>query len=357
MLAEMVDHVIGIDPDRDWITSAIIDAKTTGIVATAKFPADTDGYDEAVAWADTHSVASERAWAVEGTASYGRGVTAALSNAGEWVIEFDRPRENAARDGAKTDELDAVRAARETLGRATFHTPRAHDGHREAIRVHTVTRAAAVRARTAAINELKAFVVTAPDRLRSELRGLKTRALVNTCAAFRDTPSRPLAEQCIRNTMRALARRISFLSDEIASHDRALKALIDEAAPQLVAEPGIGYVTAAKFYVAWSHPGRCRNEAAYARLGGASPVPATSGQNQDRHRLNRRGDRQLNHALYIVAVTRLRFDAETKAYKAKRLAEGKTDREINRCLKRYIARRVWRLLEHQTTPDKPLDRT
>ena len=90
MLAEMVDHVIGIDPDRDWITSAIIDAKTTGIVASAKFPADTDGYDEAIAWADTHTVASERAWAVEGTASYGRGVTAALSNAGEWVIEFDR---------------------------------------------------------------------------------------------------------------------------------------------------------------------------------------------------------------------------------------------------------------------------
>ena len=357
MLTELVDHVIGIDPDRDWITAAIVDAKTTGVIASARFGADSSGYDEAVAWADSHTVAGERAWAVEGTASYGRGVTAALSHVGEWVIEFDRPHEKATKDGAKTDELDAVRAARETLGRAKIHTPRAHDGHREAIRVHTVTRAAAVRARTAAINELKALVVTAPDALRSELRELRTPGLVKKCVGLRDTPQRPVAERCVRNSMRALARRISFLRDEIASHNAALKTLVDEAAPQLVAEPGIGYTTAAMLLVAWSHPGRCRNEAAYARLGGASPVPANSGQNQDRHRLNRRGDRQLNRALYTVALTRLRHDDRTTTYKAKRLSEGKTDREITRCLKRYIARRVWRLLEHQTEPLKLLDRT
>ena len=140
-------------------------------------------------------------------------------------------------------------------------------------------------------------------------------------------------------------------------HDRVIKALIDEAAPQLVAEPGIGYVTAAMLYIAWSHPGRCRNEAAYARLGGAAPVPANSGQTQHRYRLNRRGDRQLNRALYTVALTRLRYDEQTRAYKARRQSEGKTDREINRCLKRYIARRVYRLLEHQTQPETPLDRT
>ncbi len=357
MLAEMVDHVIGIDPDRDWITGAIVDAKTTGVVSSARFPADSSGYDEALAWADTHTVDGERAWAIEGTASYGRGITAALSRAGEWVVEFDRPHDKASKDGAKTDALDAVRAARETLGRDRISAPRAHDGHREAIRVHTVARAGAVRSRTAAINELKALVVTAPDGLRSELRGFRTPALVKKCAGFRDIPRRPVAERCLRNTMRALARRISYLSDEIASHDAAIKALIDEAAPQLVSQPGIGYVTAAMFYIAWSHHGRCRNEAAYARLGGASPIPATSGQNQDRHRLNQRGDRQLNHALYIVALSRIRSDPETKTYKAKRLSEGKTDREITRCLKRYIARRVWRLLEHQTEPLKLLDGT
>jgi len=263
-----------------------------------------------------------------------------------WVIEFDRPREKASKDGAKSDELDAIRAAREALGRTRLHTPRAHDGHREALRVHTVTRAGVVRARTAAINELKALVLTAPDDLRQELRRLTTKALVKRCASFRDSPQRPIAQRCSRNTMRSIARRIGHLTDEIAVHDAAMKQLIDEAAPQLVAEPGIGYVTAAMFYIAWSHPGRCRNEAAFARLGGAAPLPATSGQSQDRHRLNRSGDRQLNNALFVVALSRTRNHQPTRDYRDRRRSEGKTDREIRRCIKRYIARRVWRLLEH-----------
>ena len=125
-----------------------------------------------------------------------------------------------------------------------------------------------------------------------------------------------------------------------------IKTLIDEAAPQLIAEPGIGYITAATLYFGWSHPGRYRSHAAYARLAGVAPVPAKSGQTQDRHRLNRRGDRQLNKALYMITITRVRCDPETIDYKTRRRADGKTDREINRCLERYIARRVWRLLEH-----------
>ncbi len=125
MLAELVDHVIGIDPDRDWITAAVLDANTTGIVATAKFAANNDGYDEAVEWADTHTTAGDRSWVVEGSGSYGRGLTAALSRVGEWVIEFDRPHQRPTKDGAKTDELDAVRAAREALGQA----PAAHTTH------------------------------------------------------------------------------------------------------------------------------------------------------------------------------------------------------------------------------------
>jgi len=350
MLAELVDHVIGVDPDRDWITAAIIDAHTTGVIATERFGADSAGYDEAISWAEALTVAGERAWAVEGTASYGRGFTAALARAGEWVIEFDRPRGKASKDGAKSDELDAVRAARETLGRNRLHEPRAHDGHREALRVHTVTRAGVVRARTAAINELKALVLTAPNDLRQELRHLTTRALVKRCATFRDTPQRPVAERCARNTMRSIARRIICFNDEVAVHDTAMKQLIDEAAPQLVAEPGIGHVTAAMFYIAWSHPGRCRNETAFARLAGVAPLPTTSGQRQDRHRLNRSGDRQLNNALYVVALTRSRNDQATRDYRDRRRSEGKTDREIRRCLKRYIARRVWRLLEHPPGP-------
>jgi transposase len=350
MLAELVDHVIGIDPDRDWITAAIVDANTTGVIAKQRFSADAVGYDDAISWAEEFTVEGERAWAIEGTASYGRGLTAALARASEWVIEFDRPREKASKDGAKTDELDAIRAAREALGRDRLHQPRTHDGHREALRVHTVTRAGVVRARTAAINELKALVLTAPDDLRQELRHLTTKELVKRCAAFRDTPQRPVAERCSRNTMRSIARRIICFNEEISVHDIAMKLLIDEAAPQLVAEPGIGYVTAAMFYIAWSHPGRCRNEAAFARLAGVAPLPATSGQSQDRHRLNRSGDRQLNNALYIVAIARANYHQPTRDYRSKRRTEGKTDREIRRCVKRYIARRVWRLLEHPPMP-------
>lgn len=152
--------------------------------------------------------------------------------------------------------------------------------------------------------------------------------------------------------MRALARRAAHLDAEIAEHDRALIKLIKHVVPQLLSETGIGHVTAATFVLAWSHHGRCLTEAAFAPLGGAAPNSATSGQTQSRHRLNRRGDRRLNHALCIVAI-RIRCDPATRAYVARRLAEAKTHREIDRCLKRYIARRVWRLLEH-TSP--PLDR-
>ncbi len=348
MLAELVDYVIGVDPDRDWITAAIIDTRTTGVVDSSRFGANRDGYNKALAWADSCTTSGERAWAIEGSASYGRGLTAMLSKSDEWVIEFDRPHRKSAKDGAKTDELDAIRAAREVIGRDKFATPRTCEGPREALRVHTVTRAAAVRAKTAAINELKALILTAPEALRCELRGKRTAATVKTCTRFRDTPSREVAERCTRNSMRLLAQRITQLDEEIKSHDAAMKTLLAEAAPQLEQEIGVGHVTAALMFIAWSHPGRCRNEAAYARLGGVAPVPATSGQNQDRHRLNHKGDRQLNMALYIVAVTRLRCDPRTRAYRDRRRAEGKTDREITRILKRYIARRVWRLLEHQT---------
>lgn len=345
MLAELVDHVVGVDPDRDWITLAVLDARSAGVVAEDRFPATRDGYGEAIAFVDSHSLEGERAWVIEGSAGYGRGLTVALERHGEWVIEFDRPTRKT-KDGAKSDALDAVRAAREMLGRKRLSVPRAHDGVREAIRVHAMTRAAAVRARTGAVNELKALIVTVDESLRAELRGLRTANQIAACATFRDRPSAAVHERATRSSMRSLARRIQLLDTEIDEHDRALKALLDQAAPQLVAERGVGYITAAQFYIAWSHPGRCHSEAAFARLGGTSPVPATSGQNQTRHRLNKGGDRQLNWALHMVAVTKRRCDPNTKAYIARRVAEGKTEREATRCIKRYLARRVWRLLEH-----------
>ncbi len=348
MLAELVQHVIGVDPDRDWITLAVVDAQTTGVIVEGRFRATADGYADSIDFVDGRSTDTERAWAIEGTASYGRGLTMALTRRGEWVIEFDRPTRKT-KDGAKSDALDAVRAARETLGRTRLSTPRAHDGVREAIRVHAVTRAGAVRARTSAINELKAMIVSADEELRGQLRGLRTRQQVAHCARFRDGTHATVERRSTRLTMRALARRIEHLNDEIDDHNEALKSLLEQAAPQLLAERGIGYITAAEFYLAWSHPGRCRSEAAFARLGGTSPVAATSGQNQTRHRLNRGGDRRLNRALYHVAITKRRCDAATQAYIDHRIAEGKTEREAIRCIKRFIARRVWRLLEHPPT--------
>jgi transposase len=151
--------------------------------------------------------------------------------------------------------------------------------------------------------------------------------------------------------MRSIARRIIAFNDEVKLHDRAIRELIAEAAPQLVVEPGIGHVTAGMFVIAWSHPGRCRNEAAFARLARVAPLPATSGQGQDRHRLNRNGDRQLNSALRVVALSRARHHQPTRDDVERRRAEGRTDFEIRRCLERYIARHLWRLLGHPPTAD------
>jgi transposase len=352
MLAELVDHVVGVDPDRDSITIAVVGAQTTAVLAQERFTADAAGYQSASALADQHSIDTSRCWAVEGTGSYGRGLPGELERAGEMVIEFDQPRHKPSKSGAKSDALDAIRAAREALGRERLSLPRAHSGHREAIRVHTVARDAAVRSRTAAINELKSLVVTADEKLRGELRGLGATRLTQRCARFRTTTGRSdIAINHTRLAMQPLARRIEHLDAEIVEHDEAIKTLIDAAAPQLVAEFGIGYITAATFYLAWSHPGRCRSEAAFARLAGVAPIEATSGQNQQRHRLCRTGDRKLNQALHVVALVRKRADPTTRAYIARRTSEGKTDREATRCIKRYLARRVWRLLEH------PLDRT
>src|SRR3954470_10769958 len=202
MLAELVDHVVGVDPDRDWITLAVLDARSSGVVAEGRFPATGDGYDAAIAFVDDHSIDTERAWVIEGSAGYGRGLSVALVRHGEWVIEFDRPTRKS-KDGAKSDALDAVRAAREMLGRTRLSVPRAHDGAREAIRVHAVTRAAAVRARTAAINELKAIIVTAYESLRAQLRGVRTAGQVAACARFRDRPCSAVHERATRTTMRS----------------------------------------------------------------------------------------------------------------------------------------------------------
>ena len=216
MLAEMVKHTIGIDPDRDWITASVVDTATTGEMTSARFGTTRMGYSQLLEWINQHTSAVERAWVVEGTGSYGAGVTDYLSAAGEWVIEFDHPHPT--RDGAKTDALDARRAARQALGRSRLSVPRAR-GDREALRVLETVRRGAQTARVAAINELKALVVTAPVDLRDQLRSLTTAALVTKINKFR--PGQPTSGSRSEHTatkmaMRSLARRIRTLNNEIA---------------------------------------------------------------------------------------------------------------------------------------------
>ncbi len=342
MLATMVEHVIGIDPDRDRVTASVVDTATTGEQASGVFGATRVGYDRLLEWAGTHTRVGDRVWSVEGTGSYGAGVAGYLSARGEWVVEFGDPTPT--RDGAKTDALDARRAARQVLGRGRLPVPRAR-GNREALRVLETTRRGAQTARVAAINELKALVVTAPVGLRDQLGGLTTAGLVAKCHRFRLRGGTLTEHTATKTAMRSVARRIKTLTTEIAELTALIAELVETVAPHLVDQPGVGPITAAQIYVAWSHRGRFRNEAAFARLAGVAPLEASSGQNS-RHRLNRHGDRTLNQALHTIVITRTRTCPKTQAYIAKRTAEGKTPREARRCLKRYIARHLYRLLEN-----------
>ena len=349
MLAELVDHVVGVDPDRDRVTAAVVCARTQGEIDRIEVRACPAGYAELMEWADHHTAADRRVWSVEGAGSYGAGLTATLQGAGEWVVEFDRPATRPARDGAKSDGLDALRAARELLGRARWAQPRAR-GMREGLRALLVARANTETARTAAVNALKALVVTAPVALRETLRGLTRGELISRCCRFRPPSGATDELNATRLALRTLARRVAALDTDMVALADALKTIVNHHTPALLDEVGVGPVTAAQAIVSWSHPGRCRNDAAYARLAGAAPIEATSGQRQNRHRLNRGGDRQLNRALHTIVITRLRVDPTTRAYIERRVAQGKTPREARRCLKRYIARRLYRLLEHPPTP-------
>lgn len=197
----------------------------------------------------------------------------------------------------------------------------------------------------AAINVLKALVVTAPVDLRAELRGHPLMELVGRCQRLRPDTATDAEYAPTKLSLRSTATRVRQLTDECRELERAMSPLVRSMAPALLEEPGIGVLMAAQILVSWSHPGRCRNEAAFARLGGVAPLEATSGQVQTRHRLSRGGDRQLNRALHTVMLARAKHHQETKDYIAHRAGEGKSKREAMRCLKRCYARHLFRLLE------------
>ena len=265
------------------------------------------------------------------------------------MIEFSFPDGPAAPSGAKTDHLDALRAGREVLGRLTWAEPRNADGHAAAIGAIARLRELLVTQRTQLINHLKSLILRAPDELRDQLRDLTNAKLFNKCANLKPSTSTDLLLDEITNTkiaMSTAARQIKTLNTDIAALFKRLDAQTMLKAPQLRAELGVGPATCAVILIAWSHPGRIHSEAAFAALAGVNPIPIDSGRNQNRHRLNRSGDRQLNRALYTITLTRARHDPQTQNYIARKHTEGRTTRHARRCLKRTLARRFYRLLEN-----------
>lgn len=348
MLAKVVDVVIGVDTHKHTHTAAVVDAATGAVLDERTVDTDPDGYAELVAMADTHS--GLRAWSIEGTGGYGAGLTRHLHTLDEVVVELDRPNRPARRNGAKSDPLDAVRAAREALAREHLAQPRAA-GERAALAARIAVRRSAVEASTIAQRQLHSLVVAAPEALRARFRGQTTAAMVTTATRLRVHATWDVETATYATVLRDLGRRIKAMHAEAACHERAILAVVRSWRPDLLDQRGVGPIVAAVVLCAWSHAGRCRSDAAFANLAGAAPIPASSGQTT-RYRLNRCGDRQLNRALHVVALNRLRYDPDTRAYAERRRAEGKTDREIKRCLKRYIARQLFRILENPppTTP-------
>ena len=321
MLADQLDYVIGVDPHRDLHAVAIVEARTGVVVFESTVSADKAGYAEALRLAEQHAPA-RRGFAVEGTSSYGAGLSRFLADHGEQVFEVSRLRRER-RSGGKTDALDAVRAARSVLTLKRPAIPRA-SGEREALRD---------------------LIVTAPESLRRQLRPLTRARLLTRLAAARPERRQDPELRGTHLALKALARRIQQLTAEERELAREIEKLTRQLAPQLLDEPGIGPLLAAQVVLSWSHHGRVTSEAAFARLAGVAPIPASSGQTI-RHRLDRGGDRKLNRALHQILVTRRRAHPATIDYINRRTQEGKSGREATRCLKRYLARHLYRLLDN-----------
>jgi transposase len=274
----------------------------------------------------------------------GIGLARAATRAGLTVVEVERPRRQERRRG-KSDPIDAHLGALQVLrmNADRLPTPRA-DGDREALRILLSARREMTTTKTRQTNRLRALLLSGDDTDRGLARGKLTQARLH-CIARRRGRSADTVEQAVRRAeTRRLALAIDATMTELVGNKEQLARIVESFAPGLLDRPGVGPVSAGQAIVTWSHHGRCRNDAAFAALAGASPVPASSGRTV-RHRLNRGGDRQLNRALHDIAKTRWRHDPRTVDYVARRRAAGKPDREIRRTLKRYIARELFRALE------------
>jgi transposase len=344
-MSRMATVVGGVDTHLEVHVAAALDERG-GLLGTRSFPASPAGYRQLLGW--LRSFGQLQLVGVEGTGSYGAGLTRHLLTAGIEVLEVDRPNRQERRKTGKSDTLDAVAAARAVLAGTANGAAKTRDGRVESIRVLRVARISANKARTQAINQLHSLVCTAPPDLREQLRGRSRDELIAGCAALRPGNGGDVTAMTKR-TLRLLARRALALQGEIADLDEFIKPLVVKKAPQLVARYGVGPDTASALLVAaGDNPSRLRSEASFARLCGVAPIPATSGKTTTRHRLHRGGDRQANAALWRIVMTRMSNDPSTRQYVARRLKEGLSKREIMRCLKRYTARELYAYLPHET---------
>ena len=337
---------VGVDTHKDTHVAAARDQLGRRL-GTTQVPTSSAGYAQLLSWA--HALGEVVAWGVEGTGSYGAGLARFLAAHGQRVVEVNRPDRQARRRRGKSDAVDADAAARAVQAGEATGVPKAQDGVVEMLRALRAARQTAVKARTQAINALKGLLVTAPAELREQLGGLPTGRLVGAAAELEvSTLTTPTA--ATKLALRGLAQRYQHLDAEIALLTEQLDALTARHAPKLRDLHGVGPDCAAALLIAaGDNPRRLHSEAAFAALCGTSPVEASSGKTR-RHRLNRGGDRQANAALHRVVVVRLRWHQPTRDYATRRTTQGKTSKEILRCLKRYVAREVFAVLRQIDDP-------
>ena len=328
----------GMDTHTDTHHVAVMD-HTGRRLGDTQVPATAAGYQAAVAflrrWPTLHEVG------IECTGSYGAGVTRVVRAAGLDVVEVNRPNRFDRRLAGKTDTYDAYSAAEAVLSGRASAAPKGGDGLVESLRVLRTSRSSAVTARTATINALRSMLIAGPDQLRARYQGLSTSKLIRALTTSRPTATPVTPAEATAYSLRLLARRWQALTEQIEDLGAHMQRLLDDHTPALMAVFGVGRDTAAQLLITvGDNPARLRSEAAFAALTGACPVPASSGRT-NRHRLNRAGDRQANSALYHVVIVRMRYDPATQAYVLRRSAEGKTKKEIIRCLKRYLFRQLY----------------
>ncbi len=339
----------GADTHRDVHMVAALDQRGAEL-GVRPFSTDASGYQEMLSWLE--SLGSLERVGVEGTGTYGAGLTRFLHDHDVIVVEVTCADRQERRSHGKSDPVDAIAAARSAQSGKARALPKTRTGSVEAVRALRLVRRSATRDRTSAINQMRALVVTAPDDLRGAMRGLTIHRLVSTAARFRPAdPTTP--EGATRFALRALAHRVQSLDSEIDRVNSVLGPLVAATAPGLVGRHGVGTDTAATLLVtAGDNPHRLRSEASFAHLCGSAPIDASSGLIK-RKRLNPRGDRLANEALWRIVMVRMASEPRTRAYVLRRTAEGKSKREIIRCLKRYVAREVFRDLVNLV---QPLDR-